>query len=50
MLNELLLNWQITTQKHPYTLKAETQAEGETLQRLGGCGGEKIKTAFIFAF
>ena len=24
-------------------LKAETTAEGETLQRLGGCGGEKSK-------
>ena len=31
-------------------LKAETQAEGETLQRLGGGGGEKNKTALIFAF
>ena len=24
-------------------LKAETPAAGETLQRLGGCGGEKTK-------
>ena len=31
-------------------LKAETPAAGETLQRLGGGGGEKNKTAFIFAF
>ena len=31
-------------------LKAETPAEGETLQRLGGGGGEKNKTALIFAF
>lgn len=43
MLKELRPNWQITTRKHPYTLKAETQAEGETLQRLGGGGGEKLK-------
>ena len=26
-----------------YTLKAETHAAGETLQRLGGGGGEKTK-------
>ena len=31
-------------------LKAETHAAGETLQRLGGGGGEKNKTALIFAF
>ena len=31
-------------------LKAETPAAGETLQRLRGGGGEKNKTAFIFAF
>ena len=43
MLNELRQNWRITTRKHHNTLKAETQAEGETLQRLGGGGREKSK-------
>ena len=43
MLNELCQNWQITTRKRQYTLKAETPAAGETLQRLGGGGGEKTK-------
>lgn len=50
MLKELRPNWQITTRKHHYTLKAEAPASGATLQRLGGGGGGKIKTAFIFAF
>ena len=43
MLKELSQNWHNTTRKHPYTLKAETTAAGETLQRLGGGGGEKTK-------
>ena len=43
MLNELRQSWQITTKKHPYTLKAESPAAGETLQGLGGGGGEKSK-------
>ena len=44
MLNELRKNWHNTKQKTPHTpLKAETQAEGETLQRLGGGGREKSK-------
>ena len=50
MLNELRPNWHNTTRKHHYTLKAETTAEGETLQRSGGGGGEKNKTALINAF
>ena len=33
-----------------YTLNAETPAAGETLQRSGGGGGEKSKTALINAF
>ena len=40
----------IPSKKPTYTLKAETQAEGETLQRLMGGGREKNKTALIFAF
>ena len=43
MLNEYRQNWHNTTRKQPYTLKAETPAEGETLQRLVGCGCEKSK-------
>ena len=43
MLKELRPNWHNTKQKHHYTLKAETQAEGETLQRLWAGGGEKSK-------
>ena len=43
MLNEYRPNGQITKRKHHYTLKAETPAEGETLQGLGGGGGEKSK-------
>ncbi len=43
MLKELRPNWQITKQNPPQPLKAETPAEGETLQRLGGGGGEKTK-------
>ena len=43
MLNEFRQNWHNTKQKPTYTLKAETPAEGETLQRLGGGGGEKSK-------
>ena len=35
---------------HTKQLKAETPAEGETLQGLGGGDGEKIKKALIFAF
>ena len=49
MLNELRQNWQITTKKHPYTLKAETPAEGETLQRSEG-GGEKSKRLSYLRF
>ena len=33
-----------------YTLKAETHAEGETLQRLGGGGGEKSKRLSYLRF
>ena len=33
----------IPHENNPYTLKAETPAEGETLQLLGGGGGEKLK-------
>ena len=41
----------IIPHENPHTpLKAETPAEGETLHRLGGGGGEKIKTALILAF
>lgn len=40
----------IPSKKPTYKLKAETPAAGETLQRLGGGGGEKNKTALIFAF
>ena len=44
MLNELRPNWHNTTKKTPPTpLKSETPAAGETLQRLGGGGGEKTK-------
>ena len=42
MLKELRPNGHNTKQKPTYTLKAETHAEGETLQGLGG-GGEKTK-------
>ena len=34
----------------PTTLKAETHAEGETLQRLGGGGGEKSKRLSYLRF
>ena len=50
MLNEFRPNWQITTRKHPYTLKAEAPASGETLQRLGGGGGEKLKRLSYLRF
>ena len=50
MLEELRQNWHNTKRKHPYTLKAETPAEGETLQRLRGLRRRKIKTALINAF
>ena len=50
MLNELSPNWHNTTRKHPYTLKAETPAAGETLQRLGGGGGEKTKRLSYLRF
>ena len=50
MLNGFRPNWQITTRKHPYTLKAETPAAGETLQRLGGGGGEKTKRLSYLRF
>ena len=43
MLKELGKNWRITSKNPPQPLKAETQAEGETLQRLRGGGGEKSK-------
>lgn len=49
MLNELSQNWQITTKKHHYTLKAEAPADGETLQRLWG-GGEKSKRLSYLRF
>ena len=50
MLKELLQNWHNTTKKHHYTLKAETQAEGETPQRLRGCGREKTKRLSYLRF
>lgn len=50
MLNELRQNWQITSKKPTYTLKAETHAEGETLQRLGGGGREKLKRLSYLRF
>ena len=50
MLNELRKNWQITTRKHPYTLKAEVPADGATLQRSGGGGGEKSKRLSYLRF
>lgn len=50
MLNELCQNWQITTRKHHYTLKAEAPADGATLQRLGGGGGEKSKRLSYLRF
>ena len=46
MLNELRQNWNNTTKKHPYTLKAETPAEGETLQRLMGLRRRKKQNGF----
>ena len=33
----------LPNENHTYTLKAETTAAGETLQRLGTGGGEKLK-------
>ena len=50
MLNEYRPNWHNTKRKHPYTLKAETTAAGETLQRLGGGGGEKSKRLSYLRF
>ena len=50
MLNEYRPNWHNTTRKPTYTLKAEPQAEGETLQRLGGGGGEKSKRLSYLRF
>ena len=50
MLNELRTNWQITTRKHTYTLKAEAPAAGATLQRSGGGGGEKLKRLSYLRF
>ena len=50
MLNEYRQNWHNTTRKHPYTLKAESPAAGETLQRLGGGGGEKTKRLSYLRF
>ena len=40
----------IPRKKHPYTLKAEPLAAGETLQRLGGGGGEKTKRLSYLRF
>ena len=50
MLNGYRPNWHNTTRKHPYTLKAEATAAGETLQRLGGGGGEKTKRLSYLRF
>ena len=50
MLNGFRPNWHNTTRKPTYTLKAEAQAEGETLQRLGGGGGEKSKRLSYLRF
>ena len=50
MLNEFRPNWHNTTKKHHYTLKAETPAARETLQRLGGGGGEKTKRLSYLCF
>ena len=46
MLKEFRPNWHNTTRKHHYTLKAETQAEGETLQRLKGDAAAKNQNGF----
>ena len=50
MLNEYRPNWHNTTRKPTYTLKAETHAAGETLQRLGVGGGEKSKRLSYLRF
>ena len=50
MLNEYRPNWQITKRKHHYTLRTENPAAGETLQRLGGGGGEKSKRLSYLRF
>ena len=50
MLNGFRQNWHNTTRKPTYTLKAETTATGETLQRLGGGGGEKTKRLSYLRF
>ena len=50
MLNEYRPNCHNTTRKHPYTLKAETPAAGETLRRLVGGGGERAKRLSYLRF
>ena len=40
----------IPRKNNPTPLKAETPAEGETLQRLGGGGGEKTKRLSYLRF
>ena len=50
MLNRLRPNWHNTTRKPTYTLKAEAPAAGETLQGLGGGGGEKSKRLSYLRF
>ena len=51
MLNGFRPNWHNTTKKTPHTpLKVETPATGETLQRLGGGGGEKTKRLSYLRF
>ena len=40
----------IPNENHTYALKAETQAEGETLHRLGGGGREKSKRLSYLRF
>ena len=51
MLNGYRPNWHNTTRKNTHTpLKAETPAAGETLQRLGGGGGEKTKRLSYLRF
>ena len=40
----------LPNENHTYTLKAETPAAGETLQLLGGGGGEKSKRLSYLRF
>ena len=50
MLNGFRPNWHNTTKNQHTLLKVETPATGETLQRLGGGGGEKSKRLSYLRF